>query len=161
MNSEKLNNWLTLGANIGVLIGLVLLIIEIQQNTEMMRAQINQSRTEAAQSEQQATYNSDYMPAILTKVANGQELTEEEMRRFQPYIRSFNRNMDNQLWQYNQGLLGSDIPRSIRGAVRSVLGRNELTISVWDAQKLGYTDEYVAFVEDAISDLRSAANSQQ
>ena len=66
MNSEKLNSWLTLGANIGVLIGLVLLIVEIQQNTEMMRAQINQSRTEAAQSEQQATYNSDYMPAILT-----------------------------------------------------------------------------------------------
>jgi hypothetical protein len=161
MNSEKLNSWLTLGANIGVLIGLVLLIVEIQQNTEMMRAQINQSRTEAAQSEQQATYNSDYMPAILTKVDKGEELTEEEMRRFQPYIRSFNRNMDNQLWQYKRGLLGENIPRSIRGAVRGVLGRNELTISVWDTQKWGYTDEYVAFVEDAISDLRSDENPQQ
>ena len=160
MNAEKLNNWLTLGANIGVLIGLVLLIVEIQQNTEMMRAQINQSRTEAAQSEQQATYNSDYMPAIITKVDNGEELSDEEMRRFYPYIRSFNRNMDNQLWQYNQGLLGENIPRSIRGAVRAVLGRNELTISVWDSQKWGYTDEYVAFVEDAISDLRGATNSE-
>ena len=158
MNSDKLNNWLTLGANIGVIIGLILLIVEIRQNTEMMRAQINQSRTEAAQSEQQATYNSDYMPAILTKVDNGQELTDEEMMRFRPYIRSFNRNMDNQLWQYNQGLLGDNIPRSIRGAVRAVVGKNELTIRVWDSQKFGFTDEYVEFVEDAISDLRSTPN---
>jgi hypothetical protein len=158
MNSDKLNNWLTLGANIGVIIGLILLIVEIRQNTEMMRAQINQSRTEAAQSEQQATYNSDYMPAILTKVDNGQELTDEELRRFRPYIRSFNRNMDNQLWQYNQGLLDDNIPRSIRGAVRAVVGKNELTISVWDSQKFGFTDEYVEFVEDAISDLRSTPN---
>jgi hypothetical protein len=161
MNSEKLNNWLTLCANVGVVIGLILLIVEIRQNTEMMRAQINQSRTEAAQSEQQATYNSDYMPAILTKVDNGQELTDEEMWRFRPYMRSFSRNMDNQLWQYNQGLLGENIPRSVRGGIRAVIGRNELTISVWDAQKYGFTDQYVEFVEDAISDLRKPTSSQR
>ncbi|PCJ19461.1 MAG: hypothetical protein COA96_16205 [SAR86 cluster bacterium] len=33
MNSEKLNNWLTLGANIGVLAGIVFLVYELQQNT--------------------------------------------------------------------------------------------------------------------------------
>jgi hypothetical protein len=126
----------------------------------MMRAQINQSRTEAAQSEQQALFNSDYMPAVLTKIDKGQELTDEEMRRVRPYYRSFNRNMDNQLWQYNQGLLGENIPRSIRGAARGVIGKNELTISIWDAQKFGFTDEYVAFVEDAISDLRNAKQLQ-
>ena len=40
MNAEKVNTWLSLGANIGVVIGLMLLIIEIGQNTDMMRAQI-------------------------------------------------------------------------------------------------------------------------
>ena len=159
MNPGKLNDWLTLGANIGVMIGLLLLIVEIRQNTEMMRAQINQSRTEAAQSEQQATYNSDYIPAILAKVDSGQGLTDEELRRYRPYLRSFNRNMDNQLWQYNQGLLGENIPRSLRGAVRTVIGANQLSIDVWDTQKLSYTDEYIAFVEDVISDLRDSGDA--
>ena len=153
MNSEKVNSWLALGANVGVLIGLILLIVEIRQNTEMTRAQINQSRTDAAQSEQQATYNSDYLPAILVKRDKGEELTDEELRRYGAYIRSFNRNMDNQLWQYNQGLLGENIPRSIRGAVRIVIGSHDLSIRVWENQKFGFTDEYVDFVDNVLDDM--------
>ena len=154
MATEKINSWLIFGANLGVIVGLVLLIIEIRQNTEMMQAQINQSRTEAAQSEQQATYNSDYMPAIMVKRDKGEQLSDEELLRYEAYMRSFSRNMDNQLWQYNQGLLGENIPRSIRGAVRTVIGSHDLGIQVWDDQKYGFTDEYVELVDDAISDLR-------
>jgi len=36
MKSEKLNPWLSLGANVGVVIGLALLVMEIRQNTGMM-----------------------------------------------------------------------------------------------------------------------------
>ena len=154
MTSEKVNSWLTLGANFGVIIGLILLIVEIGQNTEMMRAQINQSRTEAAQSEQQATYNSDYMPAILVKRDKGEQLSDEEIRRNRAYIRSFNRNMDNQLWQYNHGFLGENIPYSIRRAVRDVIAGNKLGLLAWDQTKQIYTREYVTFVDDAIADLR-------
>ena len=154
MQSDHLSRWLAIGANFGVIVGLVLLIVEIQQNTEMMRAQIHQSRTEAAQSEQQAMYNSEYMPAIFVKIQKGEELTEEELERYRPYIRSLNRNLDNQLWQYSQGLLGENIPRSIRTAARAVIGESELSIEIWDSQKHQFTDEYIAFVDDAISDLR-------
>ena len=154
MNADKLNTWLTLGANVGVVIGLILLIIEINQNTEMMRAQINQSRTDTALSEQQAGFNSDYIPAIRVKVARGEQLSDEEMIRYENWIRAFNRNMDNQLWQYNQGLLGENIPRSIRSGVREVIGGSVPGLEQWDADKLGFTDEYIAFVDDAIEDLR-------
>ena len=40
MNSEKVNTWLSLAAIFGVIVGLMLLMVEIRQNTEMMRAQI-------------------------------------------------------------------------------------------------------------------------
>ena len=154
MKGEKLNSWLSLGANVGVVIGLVLLVMEIQQNTDMMEAQINQSRTETAISEQQAGYNSDYMPAIRVKVEREEQLSREEMLRYEDYVRAFNRNMDNQLWQYNRGFLGNNIPRSIRNGVRGVIGKNRLSIDVWDRQKVSYTDNYVAFVDEAIADLR-------
>ena len=39
MDSHWLTRWLTLGANIAVLIGIVLVIVELTQNREMMRAQ--------------------------------------------------------------------------------------------------------------------------
>ena len=87
MNTDKLNTWLSLGANVGVVIGLMLLIIEINQNTEMMQAQINQSRTDTALSEQQAGFNSDYIPGIRVKVARGEQLSDEEMIRYENWIR--------------------------------------------------------------------------
>jgi len=39
MKPDKVNRWLTLGANIGVLIGIILLVVELDQNREMIRAQ--------------------------------------------------------------------------------------------------------------------------
>ena len=154
MNVEKLNAWLSLGANVGVVIGLMLLVVEIGQNTEMMRAQINQSRTDTALSEQEAVYTSDHVPSMLAKIGRGEKLSDEEMIRYTRYFRAFNRNQDNNLWQYGQGYLGENIPHSIRGATRAVIGGHELGIATWEVQKYSYTDEYVAFVEDAIADLR-------
>jgi hypothetical protein len=154
MNNEKLNSWLSLGANVGVVIGLILLIVEINQNTAMMQSQIHQSRTDTSLSEQQANYNSDYIPDIVVKVQSGEALTEAERFRYGNYIRALNRNLDNQLWQYNHGFLGENIPRSVRNAVRKAVANSSLGISIWDEQKFTYTDEYVAFVEEAIADLR-------
>ena len=154
MNTVKLNAWLSLGANIGVVIGLMILVVEISQNTEMMRAQINQSRTDTALSEQQAVYTSDHVPAMLAKIDRGEQLSDEDLIRYERFFRAFNRNQDNNLWQYNEGYLGENIPRSIRGAVRAVIAGHELGMATWEVQKYSYTAEYVAFVEDAIADLR-------
>ncbi|PHS39481.1 MAG: hypothetical protein COA91_06005 [Robiginitomaculum sp.] len=35
---ERLNRWLTLGANIGVVLGLIILIVEVRQNAKLTRA---------------------------------------------------------------------------------------------------------------------------
>jgi hypothetical protein len=38
MAVDRINQWLTLGANIGVVIGLILLLIELDQNSDLLRA---------------------------------------------------------------------------------------------------------------------------
>ena len=37
MSFKRLNQWLTLIANLGVLLGIIFLVIEINQNTEAIR----------------------------------------------------------------------------------------------------------------------------
>ncbi len=44
MDSGKVNQMLTLGANFGVLIGIILILIELNQNADLMRAQMTQER---------------------------------------------------------------------------------------------------------------------
>ena len=43
---ERLNRWLTLGANIGVLLGLVVLIVEVRQNAALTRAAMDQQKND-------------------------------------------------------------------------------------------------------------------
>lgn len=65
MNIEKLQGWLTLGANVGVLIGLGLLIYEIRQNTELMSAEIHSIRAEGKASRQMDLANNGQIADIL------------------------------------------------------------------------------------------------
>jgi hypothetical protein len=91
----------------------------------------------------------------VVKAENDEQLTAEEMFRFEANFRAFHRNMDNQLWQYRRGFLGENIPRSVRNAVRGVVGASATSLALWDRQKVMYTDECITFVEEAIADLRS------
>ncbi len=49
-------------------------------------------------SEQQAFFNSEFIPPVIVKMMSGEQLSAVEMQRFRAYFRGFNRNMDNQLW---------------------------------------------------------------
>ena len=67
MNTDRLNRWLSVGANIGVVIGIAVLILEINQNTEMMRAQMTQARAENLLDRYRDEIHSDYWAEILAK----------------------------------------------------------------------------------------------
>ena len=45
MAKDRMNRLLALGSNIGVLIGLMLLLYEVRQNANLMRAQISTTRS--------------------------------------------------------------------------------------------------------------------
>jgi quercetin dioxygenase-like cupin family protein len=49
MNLDKLNRWLTLGANIGVVFGLIIIIIEVRQNASLTRAALETTGVELTQ----------------------------------------------------------------------------------------------------------------
>jgi len=150
--TDKLNKWLTLTANIGVVIGLVLLLMELRQNTEMMRAQITHSRSETAQSENQAVFNSDHIPAIIAKIRSGGEIPEVELIRYEFYFRSVNRNQDNVLWQYREGFLGENVPHSIRAFVIAEIDSSAISRGIWERTKTAYSPEYASFVDSVLKD---------
>ena len=72
MNTGRLQGWLTLGANVGVLIGLGLLIYEIRQNTELVSAEIHSIRAEGKANRQMDLANNGQIAEILEDLfANG------------------------------------------------------------------------------------------
>ena len=67
MDSGRMNNWLTSLANIGVLVGLAVLIFEIRQNNELTLAQIEQSRSESLLQWRDERALNDHVAPIIAK----------------------------------------------------------------------------------------------
>jgi hypothetical protein len=116
-NTEKLNNWLSLGANIGVLIGLFLLVVELDQNSDAVRAQIHQSRSDNFESFHADMANSELLVEALVKfrAAGGaqdltsiEQLSPEELARVRYYHRGRLMGYDNLYFQYKSGFLEED-----------------------------------------------------
>ena len=150
MKTDQLNRWLALLANIGVIIGLILVAIELHQNSELMRIQINQARADSAMASNEHSFNSDYIPPILVKVKQGEELTTEERHRFRDYFRAMNRNQDNVLSQYDAGMLGDNTPRSIKTYACQFIGNSKASKEAWEYTNNVYSDRYIDFIENAL-----------
>ena len=154
MDSDRLNRWLTLGANIAVLVGIFFLAAEISQNTDMMRTQINQSRAELSMNEAEALYNSEHLPEILVKLRQGEEITPVERERYNHFLRGLHRNLDNQLRQHREGFLADNIPRSVKVALIGEIVSIEAARDQWERTKGSFSDEYIAFVEAILAETQ-------
>jgi len=116
MDTDKFNRWLTLTANLGILIGLVLLIVEIQQNTDLMRAQIAMDRTTTRMQILSDWANGGELvriEAILYEQVDGfpkalgysDLLTTEEKRRYQYRMILRQSELKNDWFQCTEGLV--------------------------------------------------------
>jgi len=94
MNADSINRWLTLSANIGVLIGIILLIVELDQNSALVRAQIHQSRSDA-----HVGHSDTSSVDVLTPI---------ELHRYTAYIAARHTDLDNLFYQYQQGFLDEE-----------------------------------------------------
>lgn len=107
MASSKLNEWLTLVANFGVVIGLFLLIFELNHSSQLAEVEAYQTRTRDIQELKLQLALSDSLPGILEKLESlgAEALTPVEFRRAQAWYGGIMRGMEGQYYQYQHGFL--------------------------------------------------------
>ena len=117
MSSDSVNRWLTLGANFGVLIGIFLLVIELNQNSTLMRAQIFNERAgqgaelfmSVAESPELSDIVGIYFGDTPEKDANAfARLTETQKIQFRWFLRAERYRIENLLYQQILGVLEFD-----------------------------------------------------
>ncbi len=152
MSLDGLNKWIALGANIGVVIGLALLIFEIRQNSELVRAQIHQSRSDNYISERQAFADSEFLLPVTVKLRAAGEINDvatldvlnaTERDRFRRYLQARHADYDNLYYQYRLGYLDESFYQS-----RVVLSIKRLS-PMWKEFGLteGGTPEFLAEIK--------------
>ena len=115
MKFSELNNWLTLGANIGVLAGIIFLALELQQNSAMLESQARSIRQEIRLADYTLPlYNENFANALL-KYGRNEELTEYENLLVR---RGMDITLTNFQYVYNEYLNG-------------LIEESELPVHVW------------------------------
>jgi hypothetical protein len=107
MDSDQLNRWMTLLANLGVLVGIFLVLIELRQNTESAELQ-------AAQSYVTLSHELDFRivddPSLIALfLTPPEERTPEESRRLDRWYFGSLRTWENGYYLYKKGVLDKDL----------------------------------------------------
>jgi hypothetical protein len=144
MKSEKLNSWLALGANIGVLIGILLLVYELNQNREMTAAQI---RNEAAASRINIALsranNGELADIVFRAQFVGEEMTPVERSRYEAWAGANFRDWENVSYQHRQGLLDDSEYSALRDVWLRLLRGNDVVREAWCKQTWAYSEPFV------------------
>jgi len=119
MDGDKVNRWLTLSANIGVLIGIILILAELNQNADLMRAQMTQARGDNVLQTYREMMLSDHWVEIRAK-GRATPSTDAWIKSLSPveYERVWYRqlmdyhDLRTQFYQYQSGYLDEQIWRS-------------------------------------------------
>ncbi len=118
MNSDKLNKWLTLGANFGVLVGLIVVVFELQQTQVIMSAESSMQRAQMSR-ENASLAARNNISEIGIKLAAGQEITPEELRNATEFADRLLRHYEVMHYQNQIGVLDEEIWNNNADGVRS------------------------------------------
>jgi hypothetical protein len=86
MKSERINSWLSLGANVGVVVGLILVAYQINQEAELMKVQLFSDATTSMNEFNQALMGDSPLEVVAKSIENPHELTLAEMQIMDAYL---------------------------------------------------------------------------
>jgi hypothetical protein len=152
MKMDKLNKWLTLTANIGVLAGIVFLAIEINQNTESNQAQ---TRSDVASNHVwlwEMMLDNGIQELFDQASTNDIEPGSPDYRTFRSYSRTLFVVWENEWYQYTRGLYDDDSFRAQRERWRDVFSY-PLVREVWKDTTQMHTESFVTEINSIIREF--------
>ena len=135
MNADKLNRWLTLAANLGVLAGLLLLVVEVREAINLSEANAYRNRgTEIQQAMQELALSAD-LADILAKARDGRidALNESERVRLWAWEFAKSLRMQNQYNDYAMGFLDDE-------SFHAMIGSAAAAYPLWHALGVSPSD---------------------
>lgn len=154
MSSDRINRWLTLAANVGVLVGIVFLALEIRQNSDHLALQL-----EFAQPTQKVfEMNRDLMdPVVATILAKAietpAELTFEEGLVAASFVLNALNEWEDRYLIHEAGLAGVvDWQRHIRENIEWTLG-NRFAKEIYLSNRGAFETEFVEYVDSLLDEV--------
>jgi len=112
MDFDKLNQWMTLLANLCVIAGIAILVFELRQNNDLLESEARANIDEIRVSQQRMIVeNTGGIADLIFRARNGESLSDAEQLRLIAYRSMLIHSFESVYQEINEGpLLESDIP---------------------------------------------------
>jgi len=145
MDSDRLNRWMTLAANLGVLAGIFLLLVELQQNTESAKLQ-------AAQSYVALSHELDFRlvgdPTLIAPFyTSPEERTPEESRRLDRWYFGSLRTWENGYYLHSKGVLDDDLWSGQKEFMGDLLRRDDELRNYYQMNRKYFSESFTAYLD--------------
>jgi hypothetical protein len=148
VNLESANRWLTLTANVGVLIGLIFLVLEINQNTEVARSAVDlELATMSTEFHMRVAENPDLARAYYMILHDPESLTEDQKIQLYFLIPGVFLLMEGAHRQYVRGYLPKSGWTPYEGLI-SYLLRSPIVRDWWIDGPTVFTKDFETAVEE-------------
>ncbi len=154
MKTDQVNRWLVVGANVGVLLGLIFVAVELNQNSEQLRLQLIFETTQKIFENNQDLLGDNPAPTISKSITNPEALTFEEYLVASSYVLNLMNEMEDRYFVYHQaGLISDeDWKRHIDENISWCLG-NRFAQEVWRTTKSAFESELANYVDQALTNV--------
>ena len=139
---------ITILANVGVLVGIVLLVFELNQNRDMMRAQTRNEISRGAMDLLAIGATSEPLARVLVRANAGEELSPEENIMFINRAELTFRLWENVNYQFRQGLFDPTEYEGNLATINDVLSRNGAYVEYWCARRQMFSRPFVELMAE-------------
>lgn len=142
--SDRVHRWLTLAANLGVLVGIALLVVELGQNRITMRAQTRNELSASIVELFGLVADNEQLAGLRRRADAGEELTPDESYRYSIITRAFFRYWENVHYQFRQGLYDETEFSRQKGAWASYAATSPALVAWWCEHREEFSPEFAA-----------------
>ena len=147
MDADRANRWITLTANVGVLVRILFLAYEINQSTKATIAASSQGLTDQSIFYFDAQLDHTVISEATYKQRAGEELSGYELHQLDLLQRLNFRVFENAFLQYRRGFYEEGEWERYRRIIAGHMANNPIAIQMWESTKGGWTDEFTKEVE--------------
>jgi hypothetical protein len=153
MDVDRLNRWLTLSANFGVVIGLVLVAFQFQQNTDAIRLQARLGASGSVQNAELSVAGDTLAEAWAKSILTPSELTPSEIVQVWSYLTAGMTGVHQNWLAHDAGYTTTrDLEQMARPATTYL--NYPFGLVYWNATKnFQYDPDFVAIVDGALANL--------
>jgi hypothetical protein len=152
MKESKINEWLQVIGSFGVLAGLILVALQIQQSTVLVRAELRSNASDAWIAIDASKQSESFASVLAKSIVNPQELTAAEILELDGYLFTYIDQLGRDRDMYDEGIFDDPPEALVRGSLYDYFG-NEFARAWWAETKWKFDTDIVDAIEGEMENI--------